>query len=168
VTALFTRTSGSWSSFGFGSGCAHLPQPKWYGEYSVEAQADDESSTLELYRSALATRAQLLTDESITWKNHFFNPTLVHFIRANGWHSITNFGNKPVSLPTGAVILASQPLIDGKLGPNTTAWVVGESSEGSSMDAATMLLLGGAIAGSSGTAGSDGGGFGGDGGAAGD
>jgi hypothetical protein len=120
-----------------------------------------------LYRSALATRAQLLTDESITWKNHFFNPSLVHFIRANGWHSITNFGNKPVALPSGTVILTSQPLVGGKLGPNTTAWVVGESPAGSSMDAATMVLLGGAVAASSTSFdGSDGGGFGGDGGAA--
>lgn len=164
VPIPWTRTG---SSFGFGSGGSHLPQPKWYGEYSVEAQTGDESSTLELYRSALATRAQLLTDESITWKNHFFNPSLVHFIRANGWHSITNFGNKPVALPSGTVILTSQPLVGGKLGPNTTAWVVGESPAGSSMDAATMVLLGGAVAASSTSFdGSDGGGFGGDGGAA--
>jgi hypothetical protein len=134
----------------------------------VEAQTGDESSTLELYRTALATRAQLLTDETITWKNHFFNPSLVHFIRSNGWHSITNFGNKPVSLPSGTVILVSQPLVGGKLGPNTTAWVVGESAEGSSMDAATVLLLASVVASSSDASDGGDGGSGGDGGGAGD
>ena len=43
-------------SFGFGPGGSHLVQPKWFGAYSVEAQHDDQESTLSLYRKALAVR----------------------------------------------------------------------------------------------------------------
>ncbi len=54
-------------SFGFGTADAHLPQPEWFGSLSVEAQSEDPSSTLNLYREALALRHRLQSDESLTW-----------------------------------------------------------------------------------------------------
>ncbi|HLP23710.1 MAG TPA: glycoside hydrolase family 13 protein [Microbacteriaceae bacterium] len=109
------------SSFGFGSGGAHLPQPAWFGSMSVEAQEGDSSSTLALYRSALALRKELLSTENLTWGNS--KGKVVHFVRDNGWHNVTNFGDKPVALPEGTVRLSSAPLVDGKLPGNATAWV---------------------------------------------
>ena len=133
------------SSFGFGSNGSHLPQPAWFGGYSVEAEDGVDGSNLEFYRRALHTRRGLLTDESIRWKNHLFNSKIVHFERANGWQSITNFGEKPVSLPKGEVVLTSQPLVGGKLGPNTTAWIVSVPAQLTSDDG-TLITIGAAAA----------------------
>mgnify|MGYP000057616601 CR=1 FL=1 len=115
--------SKSGSSFGFGPGGAHLPQPDWFGEWSVEAQDGVKGSTLELYRAALRLRRQLLTDEKLTWVKHWLNPNVLHFVRPNGWTVMTNFGTKPVKLPKGQVLLASADVSDGKLPANTTVWV---------------------------------------------
>ncbi|GAA4055842.1 hypothetical protein GCM10023065_29610 [Microbacterium laevaniformans] len=49
------------SSFGFGSGGAHLPQPSWFADASVEAEESDPASTLSLYRRALALRRVVLS-----------------------------------------------------------------------------------------------------------
>jgi alpha-glucosidase len=39
------------------------------------------------------------------------------------WQSITNFGSKPFKLPKGELLITSQPLVDGRLGANATAWI---------------------------------------------
>lgn len=120
VPIPWTRTG---TSFGFGPGGSHLPQPSWFGDYSVEAEDGRADSTLSLYREAIALRTELESVETVQWINHLFNGKVVHFRRANGWQSITNFGTSPITLPKGTLLLSSQPLVDGKVGPNTTAWV---------------------------------------------
>lgn len=55
------------SSFGFGSGGAHLPQPSWFADASVEAEEGDPASTLSLYRRALALRHEMLAPERLEW-----------------------------------------------------------------------------------------------------
>ncbi|MFM6971426.1 MAG: glycoside hydrolase family 13 protein [Rhodoluna sp.] len=110
-------------SYGFGPGGSHLPQPTWYGDYSVEAEDGVAGSVLEFYREVLALRKQLQTSEDAKWVEHFFNRKLLHFVRPNGWQSITNFGNKPVKLPEGKVLATSKPLVSGKLPANATAWI---------------------------------------------
>ena len=130
--------SRSGSSFGFGSGGAHLPQPAWYGDVSVEAQDGVKGSTLELYRELMALRKKLETVEEHKWVSHMFTPGLLHFKRPNGWHSITNFGSKAAKLPAGKVIATSKPLIDGKLPANATAWLLATQAD---IDAAEFLLL---------------------------
>ncbi len=113
----------SGSSLGFGPGGAHLPQPAWYVDYSVEAQSGQKGSTLELYRELLRMRSELVCAEEMAWVRHWFNKNVLHFKRPNGWQSITNFGSKPVKLPKGRLLVSSKPLVDGKLGANTTAWL---------------------------------------------
>lgn len=115
--------SASGTSFGFGPGGSHLPQPSWFADVAVDKQDGVEGSTLELYRQALSLRRKLQTVEELRWVNHIFNNKVVHFVRPNGWQSITNFGEKLVKLPAGNVVLTSQPLVDGKIGPNTTVWL---------------------------------------------
>jgi alpha-glucosidase len=110
-------------SFGFGSGGSHLPQPSWYGDFSVASQDEKAGSTLNIYREAIALRKKLQTDEKLTFVNHFFNPSLLHFKRPNGWHSVTNFGKRPARLPKGKVLLTSAPLVEGKLAADATAWI---------------------------------------------
>ncbi|MEY4079012.1 MAG: hypothetical protein RIS80_781 [Actinomycetota bacterium] len=113
----------SGASLGFGSGGSHLPQPAWYVDYSVEAQSGQKGSTLELYRDLLRMRRELVCAEEMVWVKHWFNRNVLHFKRPNGWQSITNFGDRPVKLPKGRLLATSQPLVDGKLGSNTTAWL---------------------------------------------
>jgi alpha-glucosidase len=109
------------SSFGFGSGGSHLPQPKDWGSYSVEAQDHTTWSFLNLYREALWRRRQMQTSEDLEWVK---SPKgVLHFARPNGWHSVTNFTNKPVKLPKGELLQTSTPLVNGKLGAFSTAWL---------------------------------------------
>jgi alpha-glucosidase len=111
------------SSFGFGSGGSHLPQPAWYGSVSVETQDGVKGSTLELYRELINLRKSLQAAEEITWHKNWFAPKVLHFSRPGGWHCVTNFGNRPVKMPAGNVLATSQPLVDGKLPANATAWL---------------------------------------------
>jgi alpha-glucosidase len=112
----------SGSSFGFGTGSAHLPQPAWFSDFAVAAEDGVPGSTLELYRAAINLRKTLQSEEDLAWVKAKDNK-VVHFVRPNGWHCITNFGKKPIKLPKGAVRLSSQPVVDGKLPGNSTAWI---------------------------------------------
>jgi alpha-glucosidase len=115
------KTTGS--SFGFGTGGSHLPMPSWFGKYSVEAEDGKKGSVLEFYREIMSLRKQLQTKEEIHWIGHGPFSKVVHFARPNGWHSVTNFGSKPVKLPNGKLLSSSTPLVDGKLPANATAWL---------------------------------------------
>jgi alpha-glucosidase len=110
----------SGSSFGFGPDGAHLPQPDWFGRYAAGAQAGVPDSTLTLYTRALAHRRRLRTDEKLEWAG---SDDTVHFVRPNGWTSITNFGPSAIPLPAGELLLTSGPLEGGALPPDTTAWL---------------------------------------------
>ena len=48
---------------------------------------------------------------------------VLHFERPGGWHCVTNFGAEPVELPDGELLVASAPLVDGRLGADATAWI---------------------------------------------
>jgi alpha-glucosidase len=109
------------TSYGFGAGPSHLPQPEWFGRSAVELQDGATSSTLELYRRATALRHRLQGRQSLAWVRS--GPDVVHFERPGGWHSITNLGHDAVPLPPGTVVLTSDPAVDTHLPPDTTAWV---------------------------------------------
>ncbi|WP_427019027.1 glycoside hydrolase family 13 protein [Pseudarthrobacter sp. P1] len=110
------------TSFGFGDGGAHLPQPEWFAEYAASAQNGVDGSTLEFYRRALELRHELQSAETQEWVT---SPAdVLHFTRPGGWQSVTNFSSEPVDLPAGTVVLSSAPLVGGKLPANTTAWLV--------------------------------------------
>ena len=126
----------SGSSFGFGDGGAHLPQPKNFGDYSLEVESADPSSPLSIFRKALALRKNLITAEEITWHETGDNSVL-HFSRPNGLHCITNFGRNHYNFDgIGEVIHASGPLAEkgvylvhgvettgNDLPPATTVWI---------------------------------------------
>ncbi len=108
--------------FGFSDGASHLPQPDWFGQYAVDTQSGDELSTLTLYRQALQIRRQLQTDEQVEWYD--LGADVLAFSRPNGWTSVTNFGESPVPLPPGTVVIRTdrQPLSE-PLAPDATAWI---------------------------------------------
>lgn len=112
--------------FGFSATQPHLPQPAWFGSFSVASQDADSDSTLQLYRRALRLRRRLRSAETLTWVDGH-RPEVLHFVRPGGWHSITNFGPEPVALPEGDVVITSGPLIKGTLPVDTTAWVIADS-----------------------------------------
>jgi alpha-glucosidase len=110
------------ASFGFGAAGAHLPQPAWFADYSVEAEEADADSTLNLYRRALELRSELETEERLEWIETGRGDVLA-FRRPNGWISITNFGSAAVALPEGEVLLSSGALDGEALPPAVTAWL---------------------------------------------
>ena len=118
VPLPWTRTG---TSFGFGTGSAHLPQPNWFAEYSVEAEEGVAGTPLEIYRSALKLRKSLITEEKIKWHKTESDEVL-HFSRPNGWNCITNFRGAKYPVPKGEFIISSRPLVDGKIPPCTTVW----------------------------------------------
>ena len=107
------------SSFGFGPGGSHLPQPSWYGDSSVEAQEHESSSTLNLYRKAIALRKELGTSDDLSWID---SPQGTTVFRRGNWIVATNFSDKPAELPTGEVILSSSG-DESQLAPNSTVWL---------------------------------------------
>lgn len=116
--------SSSGTSFGFGSSGAHLPQPEWFADFSVERESGVESSPLEIFRAALTLRRSLVTDEELTWQESG-NPQVLHFTRPNGWVSITNFGDQPFDFSDidGRYIHASAKVEGRILPPSTTLWL---------------------------------------------
>ncbi|MFT4295923.1 MAG: glycoside hydrolase family 13 protein [Micropruina sp.] len=118
VPLPWTRTG---TSYGFGDGGAHLPQPLWFGHYSVEAQDADAGSTLALYRNALALRRELQGGEALEWVETGRDDVL-HFRRPGGWQVIANFGTEPYPLPAGEVLLGSGPVGDD-LPSETAVWL---------------------------------------------
>ncbi|MBO0980223.1 glycoside hydrolase family 13 protein [Microbacterium sp. SD291] len=117
----------SGASFGFGSGAAHLPQPAWFAEYAVDAEAADPSSTLSLYREALRLRHLLQAGESLEWVDTGSDDVL-RFVRPNGWQIVTNFGVVPFDLGADAehVALANVEVEGGLLPGEATAWIAPE------------------------------------------
>jgi alpha-glucosidase len=112
----------SGSSFGFGTGGAHLPQPEWFARHSVEIQEAEDGSTLSIYRRALALRSELQAGETLEWLETG-RPDVLAFRRPNGWTSVTNFGTEAVNLPAGTVLVSSSPLEADSLPGATTAWL---------------------------------------------
>ncbi|MDQ1054288.1 alpha-glucosidase [Arthrobacter sp. SORGH_AS 212] len=110
------------SSFGFGPGGSHLPQPEWFAGASVEAQENREDSTLSLYRRALSLRWELQSAETLEWLETGRDDVLA-FRRPNGWTSVTNFGTAPFALPAGRLLVASSPAENGELPGAATAWL---------------------------------------------
>ena len=109
-------------SYGFGPGPAHLPQPGWFGGVSVQAQESEPTSTLRLYRRALALRRELRAAETLDWVEDP-DPDVLHFVRSDGWRCVANFGSRTAFLPAGTVLLASGAVDGNRLAPDTTAWL---------------------------------------------
>jgi alpha-glucosidase len=124
------------TSFGFGTAGAHLPQPKNFGEYSIEAESADSNSPLSIFRRALELRKTLIAPEELTW-HETGDGSVLHFSRPNGLHCITNFGRNYYNFDgIGEVIHSSGPLAEAgvylvhgvattgnDLPPATTVWV---------------------------------------------
>lgn len=110
------------TAFGFGQAQPHLPQPAWFADYAVDVQESDPNSTLNLYRTALKLRRDLQGAEELQWLDSGREDVLA-FERPGGWAAMTNFGEEPVALLEGTVLLTSSPLTNGQLAGASTAWL---------------------------------------------
>ncbi len=134
---------------GFGFGPADganpwLPQPGQWRQLAADQQASDGGSMLELYRAALRIRKDRaeLSDDQLSW--HETAGIAAHaaegweataaegvlaFTRPGGFSCVLNLSNAPVPLPPHKeLLLASGPLDDGRLPPDTAAWLRTEAS----------------------------------------
>jgi alpha-glucosidase len=111
--------------FGFGtSGAAEpwLPQPESWRAYAADAQADDPSSVLALYRDALRLRHSV--DGELDWVES--SADVLRFRRGTGFECVVNLGSEAVPLPAGAeIVLGSAPIPDGTLPSDTAVWLRG-------------------------------------------
>jgi alpha-glucosidase len=111
--------------FGFSSAPGTWwPVPEEWTSSTVEAQLEDEDSTLSLYRRAIQLRQEhpAVRGTSIEW---FGSPAgCFAFRRPEGRLTCAlNTSPKPVPLPPGEVLLSSGPLL-GHLPKDTAVWLV--------------------------------------------
>lgn len=134
VPLPWTRTG---SSYGFGPGGSWLPQPKGWGERSVEAQTGSPGSFLELYRTALRLRRGCLGDEDFAWLPSA--PGELAFRKGGsrgadgngnaGLECRVNISDEPLPLPAGAEPLLASAELAGDattgrlLPPDTAVWL---------------------------------------------
>jgi alpha-glucosidase len=109
------------SSYGFGADGSWLPQPRWWGTMSVEAQDGVAGSTLELYREVIDLRKrQLMGSGGFEWADG--SGGSLAFDRGEV-RVIVNFGGDPMPIPRGEVLVASVPIEDGLLPSDGAVWV---------------------------------------------
>ncbi|WP_370069763.1 alpha-amylase family glycosyl hydrolase [Mycobacterium sp. MAA66] len=99
-----------------------LPMPTGWGPVTVQAQTGDPDSTLTLFQRAIELRrgrGQL--GRTVQWLPSA--PNVLAFRCADGLVCVLNAGVAAVPLPGGAVLLSSGPLTDGRLPPETAAWI---------------------------------------------
>lgn len=117
--------SGTEPPFGFSRDAASwLPQPaRWAGRTASDQDADPDS-VLALYRTTLALRRELgLGRGDLAWVDDLPHGVL-GFTRDAGVTCLVNVGSDaPFPLPRGRVLLASGPLADGALPPDTAVWL---------------------------------------------
>ena len=116
--------SGIAPPYGFTTGpSTWLPMPDDWAALTVEAESADPDSMLALYQHALSLRRktpELRTDE-FTWLDA--PEWCLAYRRGSGFQFMLNAGEQPVAVPSGDVALASGPVTDGWLPPNTAVWL---------------------------------------------
>ncbi|MGH3361579.1 MAG: glycoside hydrolase family 13 protein [Nocardioides sp.] len=108
--------------FGPGTGQPWIPQPAEWKGLTVEAQADDPSSTLSFYREALAHRRAFATTAGETVTMLSLGPDVLAFARGP-LTVVLNCGTAPVDLPDGEVVFGSARLRGGHLPPDAAVWL---------------------------------------------
>ncbi len=116
---------GTTPPFGFGpaEGDPWLPQPDHWASMTAEAQSDDPTSHLELYRAALAERHRNpALGGTFAW-DETADPDVLSFTRTPGFRCLVNFGDAVVPLPAGARVLVASNDVSQGLGRDTAVWL---------------------------------------------
>ena len=118
--------SGDAPPFGFSTSThTWLPMPADWAALTVEKQRADANSTWSFYRQALELRRELAEFDGVDldWQAAP-RDALIFRRREGGLVCALNAGRRPMALPGGELILASAPLVGGKLPPDAAAWLV--------------------------------------------
>jgi alpha-glucosidase len=101
-----------------------LPIPPEWAALTVEKQLDDGDSTLSFFRRAIELRRarREFGGSTVEWLDS--PPDSLVFRLGGGLVCAVNAGRRGMALPDGELLLASSALVDGKLPPNTAAWLV--------------------------------------------
>ncbi|WP_331754432.1 glycoside hydrolase family 13 protein (plasmid) [Streptomyces sp. NBC_00012] len=120
--------SGQHAPFGFSPDHATttpwLPQPANWNELTVEAQTGDQTSILELYRTALRLRREhpALGDGTMTWLDT--PPGVLAFRRDPGFVCVVNLSAAPYPLPDhSSALLGSASAEDSVLATDHAVWL---------------------------------------------
>jgi alpha-glucosidase len=115
---------GSAPGYGFTAGDPWLPMPPDYGKLVAAEQLEDTGSMLSLVRRAIELRKSHpgFEGEELEW---FGAPAGCLAFRRAGTTLVCalNTSTEIVPLPPGEVVLASGPLTEGMLPPDTAAWL---------------------------------------------
>jgi alpha-glucosidase len=120
--------SGDTPPYGFSDAASTwLPQPADWARLSVAAQGGDNTSMLALYRAALALRhaEPALSGGVVTWLDLGTGVVAFDLSHPGGLTVtvIATAGAPGVQLPAGEVLLASESVSAGWLGPDASAWL---------------------------------------------
>jgi alpha-glucosidase len=111
--------------FGFSSNPdTWLPLPPEWAALTVEKQLADPASTLSFFRQAIELRRSRTEFGGLAIEWLHSPADSVAFRNSGGVACVVNAGRRAIALPAGEVLLASGPLVDGQLPPNTAAWLV--------------------------------------------
>jgi alpha-glucosidase len=116
-------------TFGFSprDATSWLPQPDWFGPYSVDVQQADDTSTLHLYRELLALRREVVRDQltDVMWLDTGRADVVAY--RRGRLTVVVVFGTDPYEPPSvwGEVRRCSDRGADGRGIPGSgAAWLV--------------------------------------------
>ena len=107
--------------FGPGSTQPWIPQPAEWATLTVEAQAERSDSTLAFYKDALRMRRDFAWSAGESVEMLDLGADVLAF-RRGPLTVVLNCGDAPADLPDGELLLTSAP-VDGKLPPDTAAWL---------------------------------------------
>lgn len=118
------------SSFGFGpedGAEPHLPQPAGWGTWAVDVEASDPTSTLSMYRTALALRRQVwgaANAQPLTWVRR--DAHVLAFARGavECWTAF----DAPAPLPAGEILAISCPVEGLEVGSDAAGQVLPEAT----------------------------------------
>ncbi|BBZ40593.1 glycoside hydrolase family 13 protein [Mycobacterium conspicuum] len=117
--------SGEAPPFGFSASAdTWLPMPAEWAALTVEKQLADAESTLSFFRRALELRRERTEFEGTDVEWLSAPRDAVKFRGRAGLVCVLNAGKRAIALPDGELILASAPLVQGKLPPDSAAWLV--------------------------------------------
>jgi alpha-glucosidase len=123
-------TADAAGAFGFSADTAvqpeqtWLPQSRWMGDYAVDTQQGVPYSPLEVTRQALAMRKAEsgLGDGEMEWLD--LGRGILAFERPGRFVCVVNFTAEQFVLPRhDAVLLSSQPIVDGVLPADAAVWL---------------------------------------------
>ncbi len=102
-----------------------LPQPSGWADVSVATQLDDETSTLQLFRSILALRSRIFSDDNWEFSWEPSATGVLALRRGPNFRCVINFTGEPVRIgDDDEVLVASSPLSsDREIGVNCGAWL---------------------------------------------